>query len=155
MSQSRILPRILVFSLVLTSAAGCHHRSAGPARSSAPDEAQVGHGMHATARTSIGVQSSQPNELGDVETTRIEDLFAGRFAGVQVQRTGVGKILIRIRGVEPLVVVDGLEGDSHLLLGLRPQDVVRIDILKDAGATAIYGERGRNGVIVISTRQRR
>lgn len=53
------------------------------------------------------------------------------------------------------MVVDGLEGDSHLLLALRPQDVVRIEVLKDPGSTAIYGDRGLNGVIMITTRQGR
>jgi TonB-dependent SusC/RagA subfamily outer membrane receptor len=147
MSASPILPRNLLCSLLLCSAVGCHHRSVVPESTSAPDRTDV--------HTSLGIQSSKPNQPGDVKTSHIVDLFAGRFAGVQVQRTGAGKVSVRLRGVEPLVVVDGLEGDSHLLLALNPRDVVRIDVLKDTGSTAIYGNRGLNGVIVITTRRDR
>jgi TonB-dependent starch-binding outer membrane protein SusC len=153
MSASRILPRNLLCSLLLCSAAGCHHRSVVPESTSAPDRTDIEYGLQSTTHTSLGIQSSKPNQPGDVKTSRIFDLFAGRFAGVQVQRTGAGKVSIRLRGVEPLVVVDGLEGDSHLLLALSPRDVVRIDVLKDPGSTAIYGNRGLNGVIVITTRR--
>lgn len=155
MSHSRMLPRILICSLLLTPAASCQHRSAASARLPAPDAQEAGYGMQATTQSSIGVQTAKPNQGGDVTTTRIEDLFAGRFAGLDVQRTGAGKVVLRIRGVEPLVVVNGLEGDSHLLLTVRPQDVTRIEVLKDPGATAIYGNRGLNGVVVITTRRGR
>jgi TonB-dependent starch-binding outer membrane protein SusC len=153
MSRSRMLPRILLCSLLLTPAASCHHGSAAPARLAAPDTGEAGYGMQATTQSSIGVQTARPNQGGAVTTTRIEDLFAGRFAGLEVQRTGSGKVVLRIRGVEPLVVVNGLEGDSHLLLAVRPQDVTRIEVLKDPGSTAIYGNRGLNGVVVITTRR--
>jgi TonB-dependent SusC/RagA subfamily outer membrane receptor len=155
MSPSRMLPRILLCSLVLTSVAGCHHRSAAPARLPAPDAEEAGYGMQATTQSTIGVQTARPNQGGAVTATRIEDLFAGRFAGLEVQRTGTGKVVLRMWGGEPLVVVNGLEGDSHLLLAVRPQDVTRIEVLKDPGATAIYGNRGLHGVVVITTRRRR
>jgi TonB-dependent SusC/RagA subfamily outer membrane receptor len=141
--------------LLISSTAGCHRGSGVPAALPAHDGAHVGHGMQATLPAAVGIQSATPSELGVLKTSRIEDLFGARFAGVQVHRTGTAGIAVRIRGVEPLVVVDGLEGNSHLLLTVRAQDVVRIDVLKDPGTTAIYGERGRNGVIVITTRQGR
>lgn len=147
MSPSRMFPRILQCSLLFCSLAGCLHRSVVPETTAAPDGTAVG--VLATTYTSAGIQSAR---LEDVKTSRIEDLFAGRFAGVQVHRTGAGKLSVRIRGVEPLVVVDGLEGDSHLLTALRSQEVVRIDVLKEPDETAIYGNRGVNGVIVITTR---
>jgi TonB-dependent SusC/RagA subfamily outer membrane receptor len=127
MYLSRMLPRILLYGLVFTSAVGCHQRYLASGGLYAPGE---------------------PN----VTTTRIEDLFAGRFPGVQVQRTGGGALSVRFRGVEPLLVVDGLEGDSHLLLTVRPRDVTRIAVLRDPSDTAIYGNRGLCGVIVITTK---
>ena len=150
-----VLPRILLCGLLLSSATGCHHRSDIRETLSASERGVVTQGIHAMAHTSTEIDSWKPNESGDVKTTRIEDLFTGRFAGVQVLRTATGKPSVRIRGAEPLVVVDGLEGDSHLLLGLRPQEIERIAILKDPGSTSIYGERGLNGVIVITTKRGR
>ena len=76
-----------------------------------------------------------------------------------------GEIAVRIRGAaagrdggEPLLVVDGMPlapGASlqRLLASINPADVARIDVLKDAGSTAVYGSRGVNGVIVIRTRR--
>ena len=58
---------------------------------------------------------------------------------------------------EPLYVIDGTPVQSfrpgHALDGINPQDVARIDVLKDAGSAAIYGTRAANGVIVITTRR--
>ena len=66
--------------------------------------------------------------------------------------------MIRIRGLnsinggnEPLVVIDGLQGGS--LNSLNPNDIASMEILKDASATAIYGSRGANGVILITTKK--
>ena len=55
---------------------------------------------------------------------------------------------------EPLYVIDGMpihSSPGSALLGVNPSDIARIDILKDAGATAIYGSRGANGVVLITT----
>ncbi|MDT0559095.1 SusC/RagA family TonB-linked outer membrane protein [Ichthyenterobacterium sp. W332] len=71
-----------------------------------------------------------------------------------------GNSLVQLRGVssingntEPLFIIDGAPVDEDNFRSLNPQDIASIDILKDAGATAIYGNRGANGVIVIKTRQ--
>jgi TonB-dependent SusC/RagA subfamily outer membrane receptor len=96
--------------------------------------------------------------------SRIEELLEGRVPGVQVIRRSDGNFSIRIRGTsspsganEPLVVIDEtpvLEQRVGQALALvNPQDVVRIDVLKDAASTALYGMRGANGVIVITTRR--
>lgn len=92
---------------------------------------------------------------------RIEELIAGRVAGVQVVRTTDG-LSIRVRGPatllgggEPLVVLDGqplAQGARELLL-INPADVARIEVLKDAGSTALYGVRGTNGVLLVTTRR--
>jgi len=71
-----------------------------------------------------------------------------------------GNSLVQLRGVgsingntEPLFIIDGTPVDEDNFRSLNPQDIASIDVLKDAGATAIYGNRGANGVIVIKTRQ--
>jgi TonB-dependent SusC/RagA subfamily outer membrane receptor len=96
--------------------------------------------------------------------SRIEELIEGRAPGVQVLRRSDGTFALRIRGVsspassnEPLIIIDGTssaDGMSSRALGsLNPQDVQKIEVLKDAASTAFYGMRGANGVIVITTRQ--
>ena len=93
--------------------------------------------------------------------TRVEDALQGRAAGVSVARAGGGPgqaIKVRIRGVNsingnnsPLVVVDGVIGGD--LGTLNPNDIAAMDVLKDASATAIYGSRGSNGVILVTTKK--
>src|SRR5690625_7350673 len=72
-----------------------------------------------------------------------------------------GRPTIRIRGTnsintsrEPLYVVDGITGVENALESVNPNDIVSIDILKDASATAIYGASGANGEVIITTRSR-
>jgi TonB-linked SusC/RagA family outer membrane protein len=89
--------------------------------------------------------------------------ISGRAAGVNITQTGSepGKApRVRIRGItsliggsDPLVVVDGVQGNMDLLNQIAPGDIESIDILKDASATAIYGSRGASGVILVSTRK--
>ena len=111
-------------------------------------------------------------------TTSLDQMLTGAAAGVDVisnsAAPGAG-VSIRIRGVtslngssEPLYVVDGIimsdaptgslisgemEEESNGLLGINPQDIASIEILKDASATAIYGSDGANGVVLITTKQ--
>ena len=90
-------------------------------------------------------------------------MLEGRFAGVEIRRLAAGGISVRIRGqrtfkgdAEPLFVIDGVPqrtGTGATLFDLDPHDVQSIEVLKDAGATAIYGSRGANGVILITTRR--
>lgn len=93
--------------------------------------------------------------------TRLEDALQGRAAGVIVAKSNGqpgDDYKVRIRGVNsitgnnaPLVVVDGIQGGD--LSTLNPNDIANIDVLKDASATAIYGVRGSNGVIIITTKR--
>ncbi|WP_343330791.1 TonB-dependent receptor [Polaribacter staleyi] len=95
--------------------------------------------------------------------TRVEDALQGRASGVKVTRSSGqpgGEIKVRIRGVNsitgnnsPLVVIDGVIGGD--LSTLNPNDISSMDVLKDASATAIYGSRGSNGVILVSTKKGR
>ena len=96
--------------------------------------------------------------------SRIEELIESRSSGIQVIRRSDGSFSLRIRGVsspatrnDPLIVIDGTPSAdgraSQALALMNPQDVSKIEVLKDAASTAFYGMRGANGVIVITTRQ--
>jgi iron complex outermembrane receptor protein len=92
----------------------------------------------------------------------LEQLLAGRIAGVMVTRAPSGGISVLVRGPssfyltdEPLYVVDGVPiepGRGGTLAWINPQDIASIEVLKDPASTAIYGARGANGVIVIRTK---
>ena len=104
-------------------------------------------------------------------STSIDQVLQGRAAGVQIQaNTGTpgGSSTIRIRGTnslnassQPIFVIDGViidsdggdDGNSNPLAGINPSDILTMDILKDASATAIYGSRASNGVIMITTKR--
>jgi len=111
------------------------------------------------------VASIAANEMAKVKVRRVEELLAGRVAGVRVLPTPNGGFAIRIRGVstlqgdaEPLYVVDGMAVTVEPGQGLNwldPADIARIDVLKDAAETSMYGVRGANGVILITTKRPR
>ncbi len=93
----------------------------------------------------------------------IEEVLASRFPGVVVTRTPDGGIAVRIRGItsihgsnEPLYVIDGLPiraGPGGSLVGINPYDIESIEVLKDPASTTMYGVRGANGVVVITTKR--
>ena len=114
------------------------------------------------------VVSVSGDELKKTVVTSLDQALQGRAAGVQVtQNSGApgGGISVAIRGInslngnEPLYIVDGVAimGDSKsntsALSSINPSDIVSMEILKDASATAIYGSRASNGVVLITTRQ--
>jgi TonB-dependent SusC/RagA subfamily outer membrane receptor len=92
----------------------------------------------------------------------IEMVLMTRFPGVLVTRMQDGSVSVRIRGPasfmasgEPLYVIDGQpiqSGPWGALQGISPYDIAKIEVLQDPGDTAIFGIRGANGVIVITTR---
>lgn len=107
----------------------------------------------ATSTLGANVITSRP-------ITRIDQALQGTIPGVSVvsQNGQPGRsILVRIRGInsitgslDPLYVVDGFIGAS--INGIAPEDIESIDVLKDASATAIYGSRGSNGVVLVTTK---
>jgi len=107
------------------------------------------------------VVSVKGSDLTQLPTMRSDQALQGRAAGVSIQQTDGapgGNVLIRIRGGnsisggnEALVVVDGLQGADISLI--NPNDIASMEVLKDASATAIYGARGANGVILITTKR--
>ena len=101
--------------------------------------------------------------VGNTDGKSIEDLFAGRFPGIQVSRTTDGGLQILVRGGantfyggnEPLYVVDEtpLPAGSRGIVYLNPNDIERIEILKNPADLALYGIRGGNGVVKITTQR--
>ena len=119
--------------------------------------------MLGTGQGTPQAPSSEANVTeADQNATSLEQLMAGKIAGVTVSRAPGGGIVVRMMGPtsfysgqEPLFVVDGMpiEGTSGGTLSwLNPRDIVSIQALKDPSQTAIYGVRGANGVIVIKTK---
>ena len=99
-------------------------------------------------------------DLKQIPSGTTEALLQGQAAGVTVINSGTpgGGSNLRIRGVtsignsDPLVIIDGVQGSMH---DLDVNDIESIQVLKDAGAAAIYGVRGSNGVVVITTKRGR
>lgn len=126
------------------------------------DVVVVGYGTRKKVEVTGATSSISGDKLRSVPTTNITQAMQGRLPGVLATpngfRPGAGSA-IRIRGNrslsasnEPLYVVDGFPV-SYTIDDMNPNDIESIDILKDASATAIYGVRGANGVIQITTRK--
>jgi len=130
----------------------------------------VGYGQMRRSDLTGSVVSVTNDAIEKSISTSIDQVLQGRAAGVQVtQNSGMpgGSASIRIRGTnsinssnEPIFVIDGVivgSGSSsnteNPLSSINPSDVLSMDILKDASATAIYGSRGANGVIIITTKR--
>ena len=173
MSTPTAFPRLRAIFLVTAAAfaAGCattpgidsgSNGALATPEGASDDEVQVGYGTQDRDELTGAVSSIRGEDAGR-EVTSIIDLMEGRLPGVTVRRLGNGDVSIRVRGAssfmgggEPLFVIDGrpvMTPASSALMAISPRDIVRIDVLKDAGATAIYGSRGANGVIVITTRR--
>lgn len=115
--------------------------------------------------TAGGTAQSVSFDKDTRQVARVEELIEARLAGVVVTRTADGGYSVRVRGAssfmsnqEPLYVIDGVPIEVNTSRGLgflNPADVARIDLLKNPNETAIYGVRGANGVIVITTRKPR
>ncbi len=107
------------------------------------------------------VGSIDPKELTDAPVANFDQALAGRIAGLDITTndgTPGDDVSIVIRGGNsitgsnaPLFVVDGIPLPDFNVSSLNPRDIKSVDVLKDASATAIYGSRGANGVIVITT----
>ncbi len=142
----------------------------------------VGYGAVRKSDQTGSVSSIKETESMKSQYNTVDGLLQGRMSGVQVNTEGGqpgGAMSIKIRGVnslrgnnEPLYVIDGVVitsagqdtgsafGDANEmatptngLAGLNPRDIESMEVLKDASATAIYGSRGANGVILITTKQ--
>lgn len=132
----------------------------------------VGYGTQRRSEVTSSIASVKGDDLANLNAPSFDQLLAGRAAGVQVtQNSGLlgtpPRVFIRgnntlSSGNQPLYVVDGVpvaSGDfglniyTNALADINPADIESVDILKDGAATAIYGSRGQNGVVLITTKK--
>ena len=127
------------------------------------DVVVIGYGTVKKKDATGSVTSITSSDFNKGANVTVDNLLTGKVAGVTINSNGgsPGSVpTIRIRGGssllannDPLVVLDGLPMDSRVLATLNPSDVESFTILKDASATAIYGTRASNGVIIITTKK--
>jgi len=120
----------------------------------------IGYGTARRSDVTGSIASVQSDKLREVPATNITYALQSRIAGVDMSQTSSkpgANMQIRIRGTrslnasnDPLVVLDGIPFMGNLS-DINPNDIKSMDILKDASSTAIYGSRGANGVILITT----
>ena len=132
----------------------------------------IGYGVAKKNDLTGSVTAMKPDEKNHGMITSAQDMLSGKIAGVNVTSDGGapgGSSTIRIRGGsslnasnDPLIVIDGLaldrqgiKGSPNALSMVNPNDIESFTVLKDASATAIYGSRGSNGVIIITTKKGR
>jgi len=132
----------------------------------------IGYGAVKKSDLTGSVTALKPDSKNKGLVVNAQDMLAGKVAGVSVTSDGGtpgGGANIRIRGGSslnasnnPLIVIDGvamdqtgIKGVSNPLSLVNPQDIESFNVLKDASATAIYGSRGSNGVIIITTKKGR
>ncbi len=130
----------------------------------------VGYGVVKKNDATGSVTAIKPDEMNKALTTTATDMLSGKIAGVNISTDGGtpgGGASIRIRGGsslnasnDPLIVIDGLAMDNNGIQGVsnplslvNPNDIETFTVLKDASATAIYGSRASNGVILITTKK--
>lgn len=132
----------------------------------------IGYGVAKKNDLTGSVTAIKPDEMNKGFVTNAQDMMQGKIAGVNITSSGGSPgsgATIRIRGGsslnasnDPLIVIDGLAMDNNGVKGLsnglsmvNPNDIESFTVLKDASATAIYGSRGSNGVIIITTKKGR
>ena len=132
----------------------------------------IGYGVAKKSDLTGSVTAIKPDSKNKGVVVNAQDMLTGKVAGVNITSndgTPGGGAKIRVRGGsslnasnDPLIVIDGLamdndgvKGLSNLLSVINPQDIESFSVLKDASATAIYGSRGSNGVIIITTKKGR
>ncbi len=130
----------------------------------------IGYGVAKKSDLTGSVTAMKPDSKNKGVVVNAQDLMQGKIAGVNVTSMSGepgAKAQIRIRGGsslnasnDPLFVIDGVpmdnnevNGSANILSTINPQDIESFNVLKDASATAIYGSRGSNGVIIITTKK--
>lgn len=148
--------------ITLSSGQTVYEISMAPALGDLGEVVVVGYGSQRKADITSAVSVINMENIGDVPTTNVSRLLQGQAAGVQVRQTSGRpgeEMEVTIRGIgslgagsEPLYVVDGFPVGTSLGQNLNPADIESMTVLKDAASTAIYGARGSNGVILITTK---
>lgn len=155
--MTKLLTRGIPAAVLCLAGAGC-----GAMSQASADRIPIAFGTAAQDQNTGSVGSLTPNDREEPNYSNVEEMLMGRVAGVQVTRTPTG-LSVRIRGAgnlrgpaEPLYVVDGIPttiGRGGTGLSISANDIARIEVLKDASAAALYGSRGVNGVVVITTKR--
>jgi len=123
----------------------------------------VGYGTQKVTKVSGAISTVKSADIEKLKPVRAEDALQGRAAGVNVISSGTpgGKPTVFVRGIpsykgsDPLVVVDGAVETLDDLNSINSADIESINVLKDAATTAIYGVKGGNGVILVTTKSGR
>lgn len=132
----------------------------------------IGYGSVKRKDVTGSISSVSSDEIRQSQPVTVEQALQGRIPGMVVQQTSGqpgGGFSVQIHGITgfsgsgPLYVLDGVElqgiasvgGGTNPLAGINPSDIESIDVLKDASATAIYGSKGTDGVIIITTKRGR
>ena len=120
----------------------------------------IGYGSQKTEKVTGAISSIKNTDIEKTSAVRVEDALQGKVSGVTIIQSGSPgtnpTLLIRgvpsYTGSDPLVVIDGVEQTLTDFNSLNPMDVESMSILKDAAATAIYGVKGGNGVVLVTTK---
>ena len=133
----------------------------------------IGYGTVSKRRSTDAVAKVSAKDIEQIPVATVQNALVGKLAGVQITQTNgkvEGGISVRVRGAasisagkEPLYVLDGIPlvttnessngAPTNPLLTLSPNEIESIDVLKDASSAAIYGARGANGVVIITTKR--
>jgi TonB-linked SusC/RagA family outer membrane protein len=123
----------------------------------------VGYGTQKRADVTAAISSVPMNEIKDMPVSNVATALQGKIPGVVIQQnngTPGSTPAIKVRGFgsisagnSPLIVIDGNIVNASVFSILNPNDIESMDVLKDASSTAIYGSKGSNGVILITTKQ--
>lgn len=155
---------LLLYGCTLLVLVGCAstHPNQKDEEKPAGDQVDVGYGSVDKNNVVGSVVTVDAKDAQVVKPASVADMLRGRASGVQVTDLPGGGIRVRIRGSrslrgsnDPLYVIDGMviQTVDGALRGINPLDIDTISVLKDASATAIYGSRGSNGVILIKTKR--
>lgn len=134
-----------------------------PTSTSLTDVVIVGYGSQKKKDVTTSIASIKAADLENQPISNAAEAMVGKMAGVQVSQgsgTPGGALAIKVRGVgtitagsNPLYVIDGVPISNDNINTLNTNDIASIEVLKDASSAAIYGSRGSNGVVLITTKQ--
>lgn len=124
------------------------------------DVVVVGYGTQKITKVSGAIATIKGTDIEKLKPVRVEEALQGRASGVVVVNSGTpgSKPTVVIRGIpsfsgtDPLVIIDGVPQTLTDFNSINPADIESINLLKDAATTAIYGVKGGNGVIVVTTK---
>lgn len=127
------------------------------------DVVVVGYGTQKITKVSGAIATIKSADVEKLKPVRVEDVLQGRASGVTVVNGGTpgSKPTVLVRGIpsfsgtDPLVIIDGVPQTLTDFNSINPGDVESVNLLKDAATTAIYGVKGGNGVIVVTTKSGR